>query len=132
MEHADMMPRSHEAQSRPHNLETATQSDPEEESDPSRVTRSNLSTRRIWVSLKYYNHNPVLLKMAMISKPTRRFWMPVRDMEELVKGERRGYVRGLRGVGEAMFATTDRGVMEVRECVERRVGGMLLCRVNGV
>lgn len=38
----------------------------------------------------------------------------------------------MRGVGEALYLTTDRGIMEVRECVERRVGGMVLCRVNGV
>ena len=100
--------------------------------DESVVTQSNIASRRLWVGLKYQNSRPVLERMQMVSKPTRRFWMPVRDLEGLVRGERRGYVAGMRGVGEAMFATTDRGVMELRECVERRVGGMVLCRVNGV
>lgn len=50
------------------------------------------------------------------------------DLEGLCRGERRGYVKGLRGVGECLFVSTDRGIMEIRDCVERRVGGMLLCR----
>ena len=51
------------------------------------------------------------------------------DLKGLCLGERRGYVQGLRGIGECIYVTTDRGVMEIRECVERKVGGMLLCRV---
>lgn len=56
--------------------------------------------------------------------------MGVESLEALAKGNRQGYVGGLRGVGEGMFVTTDRGIMELRECIERQCGGMLLCRVN--
>lgn len=96
------------------------------------ITQENVSSRRLWVGLKYYNSRPVLEKMRLVSKPTRRVWVSVKDIAALVKGERRGYVNGLRGIGESMFVTTDRGIMEARECVERRIGGMLLCRVNPV
>ena len=96
------------------------------------VTQENVSSRRLWVGLKYYNNRPVLEKMRLVSKPTRRVWMPVLDLEGLAKGEQRGYVRGMRGIGEAMFVSTDRGIMEIRECIERRIGGMLLARVNPV
>ena len=58
--------------------------------------------------------------------------MGFRELEALARGDTSGYVRGLRGVGESIYATTDRGLLEVRECVEKRTGGMLLCRVNGV
>lgn len=96
------------------------------------ITQSNISTRRLWVGLKYHNHRPVLSRLSMISKPTRRYWMGVADLEGLRLGEKRGHVRGLRGIGETMFVSSDQGVMDLRECVDRRVGGMLLCRVNGV
>lgn len=96
------------------------------------ITQENISSRRLWVGLKYYNGRPVLEKMRLVSKPTRRVWMSISDIAGLVKGERKGYVNGLRGIGESMFVTTDRGIMEARECVERRIGGMLLCRVNPV
>lgn len=58
--------------------------------------------------------------------------MGVQDLERLALGDQTGYVRGLRGIGESMYVSTDRGIMELRECVERKVGGMLLCRVNPV
>ncbi|KAL8872821.1 MAG: hypothetical protein Q9174_001615 [Haloplaca sp. 1 TL-2023] len=96
------------------------------------VTQANISSRRLWVGLKYWNNEPVLHKMGMVSKPTRRVWMGFRDIDALAKGDKSGYVRGLRGIGESMYVTTDRGIMELRECAEKRTGGMLLCRVNGV
>lgn len=96
------------------------------------ITRENISSRRLWVGLKYYNNRPVLEKIKLVSKPTRRIWMRVDDLEGIVRGQKRGYVHGLTGIGEALFLSTDRGMMEVRECVERKIGGMLLCRVNGV
>lgn len=84
------------------------------------------------MGLKYWNNEPVLQKMRLVSKPTRRIWMGFREIEELARGDRSGYVKGLRGIGESMYVSTDRGMMELRECVERKTGGMLLCRVNGV
>ena len=96
------------------------------------VTQANISSRRLWIGLKYRNQSPVLEKMALVSKPTRRVWMCVPQLEGLVRGEQQGYVKGLRAVGEGMYVSTDRGIMEIREAVERRTGGMLLCRVNCV
>lgn len=71
----------------------------------------------------------MLSRLEMISKPTRRIWMGVEELGGVVRGQRVGYVMGMRGVGECVYVTTDRGVMEIRECVERKTGGMLLCRV---
>ena len=104
----------------------------EEEEEDGTVTQANIASRRLWVGLKYHNSIPVLERMRLVSKPTRRVWMPYADLDRLVKGERRGHVRGMRAVGEALYLTSDRGIMEVREAVERRIGGMLLCRVNGL
>lgn len=58
--------------------------------------------------------------------------MGYKDLDALSKGQRSGYVKGLRALGESMFVTTDRGIMELRECVEKKTGGMILCRVNGL
>lgn len=94
------------------------------------ITQANVASRRLWVGLKYWNNEPVLRRMNLISKPTRRVWMGVPELMELTRGHQKGYIKGLRGVGESMYVTTDRGILEIRECVERKVGGMLLCRVN--
>jgi ribosomal protein S8 len=96
---------------------------------PEPVTQTNISTRRLWLGLKYWNNEPVLSKMEMVSKPTRRIWMDVEGLGKVVRGREANGVKGLTRPGESMFVSTDRGVMEARECVERRVGGMLLCRV---
>lgn len=71
----------------------------------------------------------MLKEMKMVSKPTKRVWMDVEGIGKLVRGREADYVKGLTRPGECLFVSTDRGVLEARECVERRVGGMLLCRV---
>jgi ribosomal protein S8 len=96
---------------------------------PEPVTQENISTRRLWLGLKYWNNEPVLSKMSMVSKPTKRVWMDVEGLGKLVRGRDADYIRGLTKLGECLFVSTDRGVLEARECVEKKVGGMLLCRV---
>ena len=79
--------------------------------------------------MKYWNNEPVLKSMKMVSKPTKRIWMDVEGLGKVIRGRNEGEINGLTNVGECLFVSTDRGVMEARECVERKVGGMLLCRV---
>lgn len=103
-------------------------------SDPSApietVTRHNVSSRRLWLGLKYWQSAPVLDKMSLVSKPTRRIWMDVTGLQKLVLGKSSGYVRGLTRTGECLYVSTDRGILEARECVEKKLGGMLICRVR--
>ena len=94
------------------------------------ITRANVASRRLWLGLKYWNSEPVIEKMELVSKPTRRIWMDVEGMKELVLGRQSGYVKGLTRTGECLYVSTDRGIMEARECVERKIGGQLLCRVR--
>lgn len=94
------------------------------------VTRSNIASRRLWLGLKYWNSEPVLSQLQMVSKPTRRIWLDVKGLREVVLGRQAGYVKGLAKPGECLFVSTDRGILEARECVERRVGGMVLCKVS--
>lgn len=88
----------------------------------------NPALRRLWLGLKYWNNEPVLSHMKMVSKPTRRIWMTARELADVAKGRQTGMVHGMRQIGECLYVSTDRGIMEIRECVERGIGGMLLCR----
>ncbi|KAK5139335.1 hypothetical protein LTR04_003665, partial [Oleoguttula sp. CCFEE 6159] len=106
---------------------------PEMIADPSsspeaEVTQANIASRRLWLGLKYWNNEPVLRKMWMVSKPTKRIWLNHHDLGVIVRGREAGYVKGMTNPGECLFVSTDRGVLEARECVERRIGGMMLCR----
>ena len=89
----------------------------------------NPAKRRLWLGLKYWQSEPVLNHMKLISKPTRRIWLTSEELGRITRARQSSYVKGLTHPGECMFITTDRGILEARECVERRLGGMLLCRV---
>ncbi|KAH8591544.1 ribosomal protein S8 [Bisporella sp. PMI_857] len=96
---------------------------------PEPVTQENISTRRLWLGMKYWNNEPVLKEMSLVSKPTKRIWMGSEGISKVVRGSPAMGVSGLTRPGECMFVSTDRGILEARECAERKVGGMLLCRV---
>lgn len=81
------------------------------------------------MGLKYWNNEAVLSEMKMVSKPTKRIWMSSEGLGKVMRGHGEGEVKGLTRPGECLFISTDRGIMEIRECVERKIGGMVLCRV---
>jgi ribosomal protein S8 len=92
------------------------------------VTQENRASRRLWLGLKYYESSPVLSKAKMISKPTKRIWLNSQDLGRVVRGRQAGEVKPLTQIGEIMAVSTDRGIMEARECAERKIGGMPLAR----
>lgn len=92
------------------------------------VTQENRASRRLWLGLKYYESSPVLTKAKMISKPTKRIMLNSRDLGRLVRGRQAGEVKPLTQIGEIMAVSTDKGIMEARECAERKIGGMPLAR----
>lgn len=46
-----------------------------------------------------------------------------------MRGEESGFVAGIRSPGESLYLSTDQGILEARECVEKKLGGLVLCRV---
>ncbi|KAK5093598.1 hypothetical protein LTR70_004592 [Exophiala xenobiotica] len=111
-----------------HLLSHPSSNTPGHEIEP--ITRENVASRKLWLGMKYWNSEPVLEKMELVSKPTRRIWMDVEGLRKLVLGRQSGYVKGLGKPGECLFVSTDKGIMEARECVERKIGGQLLCKVR--
>jgi ribosomal protein S8 len=103
--------------------------DPDGLDDEGVVTQANRASRRLWLGLKYHDSMPVLSKLKLISKPTKRIWLSHSDLSRVIRGQEAGEVKGLRQIGEIMVVSTDRGIMEARDCVERRIGGQPLMRV---
>lgn len=93
------------------------------------VTQANVASRRLWLGLKYWNNDPVLREMQLVSKPKQRVTLGFRDLTKVVRGREAKWVKGLTRPGECLFVSTDLGILEARECVEKEVGGMVLCRV---
>ncbi|WEW59674.1 hypothetical protein PRK78_005153 [Emydomyces testavorans] len=96
---------------------------------PEPVTRENVASRRLWLGLKYWQSEPVISKMTVISKPTKRICLDLPALRRIVRGNMSDTVYGIRSPGECIFLTTSDGIFEARECVERKIGGMALCRV---
>lgn len=94
------------------------------------VTQSNVSSRRLWLGLKYWQNEPVMGKLIPVSKPKRKINLTIPGIRAVHSGQRYGMVDGLRSPGELLFLLTNRGLMESRQCLERNVGGMVLCRMS--
>ncbi|RAL11357.1 mitochondrial 37S ribosomal protein uS8m [Aspergillus homomorphus CBS 101889] len=94
------------------------------------VTQTNVADRRLWLGLKYWRTEPVLGKMQMVSTPKKRVTINLKGLRKVCQGYDAPFVRGLRSPGESLYVSTDKGIMEARECVEKKSGGMVLCRVE--
>lgn len=106
--------------------------DPAARAEPDRKQHSipaNPALRRIWIGMKYWNNEPVLSKMSLVSKPTRRIQLQLQDLKKIATGFRAGYVQGLKQPGECLLVKTTLGIIDARECVEKQIGGQALVRV---
>lgn len=68
-------------------------------------------------------------RLQNVSRPSRLVVADLKTLEKVARGYESGQLKGLN-LGETMFVSTDRGVLEVREALEKRVGGLVLCRVS--
>ncbi|KAI0905648.1 ribosomal protein S8 [Ustulina deusta] len=97
--------------------------------EPEPLTTANAARQRLWLGLKYTNNNPVLTTMTPISTPKRKVTAKLPSLKLLVRGFDAAYQKGLT-LGESMFIRTDRGTLEIREAVEKKLGGLLLVRAS--
>lgn len=93
------------------------------------VTTANVANRRLWLGLKYVNNEPVMWSLKTVTKASRHIPLPLVGLQRIARGFDSGYVDGLK-MGECMFVATSLGVLEIREALEKKVGGQVLCRVS--
>lgn len=106
-----------------------TLADPWQLEEEGVITTANIASRRIWLGLKYFDGEPVLKGMDLISTPKKKINLGVRELGQVVRGRAAGQVRPLTRVGELIVMRTSLGLLDARECVERHVGGQVVCRV---
>lgn len=99
------------------------------DSEENAVTTANVATRRLWLGLKYHDSRPVLRSVQAVSTPKRKTTATYPELGRIARGFHTGRIKGLN-LGECLFVSTDLGVLEVREALEKRVGGLVLCRVS--
>lgn len=96
---------------------------------PEVVTHANVSSRRLWVGLKYWDNQPVMRNVKAITTAKRPVTLSVPELEAVVRGFKRGQVAGLE-LGECLFVSTDMGVLEAREAIAKHTAGLVLARVS--
>ncbi|KAF3764351.1 ribosomal protein S8 [Cryphonectria parasitica EP155] len=113
----------------PETLLTAADGGPGAVTSYEPVTTHNVATRRLWLGLKYMDGEPVMRNVSAVTKPKRPITQKLVGLRRIARGFESGYVDGLK-IGECMFVATDSGVLEIREALDKKVGGLILCRVS--
>jgi len=96
------------------------------------TTFDNISTRRLWLGMKYRNFEPVLSKFRLVSHPNRRVFASHAELVGLCTGRPLGKVQAL-SLGEVMFVRAknkEKSVHEIHDAVKRNLSGELLCRAS--
>jgi len=83
------------------------------------VNMAENGIKEIIVTLKYRGGNPAIKRIARISKPGRRMYKGVADLNKSK------YYNGL-GV---RILTTPQGVISDKEAIDRNIGGEIICEV---
>lgn len=97
---------------------------------PIEVTPDNISSRRLWLGLKYRDNKPVLSKLHLVSKPNRRVFMSAEDIRSFADGNRFRFVLPPKS-DEVFFVRTKNGeLITLNECAKKHQSGELLCRVS--
>lgn len=93
------------------------------------VTPDNISTRRIWIGLKYRENKPILSKCQLISKPSARVNFNNSELRKLYAGK---WIRNVKPVqpGELILIRTQGLLMDINEAINKNYGGEVLCRIS--
>lgn len=96
---------------------------------PVEITPDNVSTRRLWLGLKYRNNQSVIRDFSLILKPGRRVNLTATEVKALASGLPVRFIRPLQPA-ESIFVKHANEVVEIQEAAKRHLAAMVLCRVK--
>ncbi|CAK9435647.1 uncharacterized protein LODBEIA_P03740 [Lodderomyces beijingensis] len=96
---------------------------------PTEATPENISTRRLWVDIKYRNNASVISGLSMVSKPSKKVELSVDDIRLLAAGLRVRRVDPIQPA-ECLFIENNGELFEVAEAAKRGLSGRALFRVK--
>ncbi|KAJ9121956.1 hypothetical protein QFC24_004539 [Naganishia onofrii] len=98
---------------------------------PSEFPTLPAASKRLWVTLKHRAGQPVLRRMQLVSKASKRVVVTREELGRLLTGRRARHVAGV-GMGEILVVRDEEGgeVMEGWEAWRRGKGGEVVCRVG--
>lgn len=96
---------------------------------PVDVTPDIISTRRLWVGLKYRDTKSVLSSCRLVSKPNLRITLTHNEMRKLCSGVPVRLIKPLQP-GELMMVRIGESVTDINEAVLKKLDGEVLCRIK--
>ncbi|ODV79746.1 ribosomal protein S8 [Suhomyces tanzawaensis NRRL Y-17324] len=98
---------------------------------PVEVTPDNISTRRLWLGLKYRSNQPVIRDISLVSKPGRKVNLTTQEVKALASGLPVRFLKPLQPAESLFIRTTrDKEVIEIQEAAKKGVSGLALYRVK--
>ncbi|CUM66235.1 uncharacterized protein PRCAT00003895001 [Priceomyces carsonii] len=97
---------------------------------PVDVTPDNISTRRLWLGLKYRNNLPVIRDFSLVSKPGRKVNLTGTEVKALASGLPVRFIKPLQPAECIFMRTKSKEILEVQEAAKRDLEGMVLCRIK--
>ncbi|KAK7203095.1 mitochondrial 37S ribosomal protein MRPS8 [Myxozyma melibiosi] len=96
---------------------------------PQAIETEPVSSRRLWITLKYKDGTPVLKNAGLVMASKDFFEMKRFELVALLHG---ATVKRMRPIapGELLFIKTDKGILEGREAAAIGRGGQALCRFS--
>lgn len=98
---------------------------------PINITPDNISSRRLWLGLKYRQNHPVIRDISLISKPGRKVNLTREEIKALASGLPVRFIKPLQPA-ESIFikSAVDNDVIEVQEAAKKGIKGLALYRVK--
>lgn len=97
---------------------------------PVEVTPDNISTRRLWLDIKYRKNYPVIRNISMILKPGRKVNLSATEIKALASGLPVRFIQPLQPAEIIFVRTLPTEILEVQEAAKKGLEGMVLCRVR--
>ena len=113
-------------------ISSLTRGTPSGPSPDNFLTAPSDAYRRIWADLKYRDDRPVLSKMELISKPSKRIFMTADEIRRICTGRRAQSIKPL-GMGEVAVVHTESKEyewLEAREAIRLGLDGEVVCRAR--
>ncbi|KAI8914038.1 ribosomal protein S8 [Powellomyces hirtus] len=89
--------------------------------------RPNPARQKLWLTLKYRDGQPVLRSMSAVSKPSRRVFASLAELQAVAAARRAGTLLKGQQVGQVTILNTPYGIIELKEALQKEVGGEVLC-----
>lgn len=98
--------------------------------NPVEVTPDNISSRRLWLDLKYRNNEPVIREFSLISTPGRKAHLTDVEVKALASGLQVRFIKPLQPSECLFIQNKKKEILEIQEAAKRDELGLALCRIR--